>query len=760
MAKPFVYIGKNVPKVDAYEKVIGSAIYGHDLKLPGMLHGKILRSAHAHARIIKIDTRKALRLPGVKAVITAADVKCANLGFVADNPVLKGDKVRSYRDEVAAVAAISEEVAREACRLIEVKYRPLPPVFNVFEAMAEGAPLVHEDCPGNRVKFGYEFTHGDVDAALKRCRHVVSGEYSTHYQAHCCMEPCFALAAFGQGGQLTFYSSTQIPYLMQHRLSHVLGIPGHKIRIRQPVIGGAFGSKLDVYPYEAITALLAKAAGRPVRLLYDREEEFECSPTRQPMMIKMTTGCDKNGKLLARRCEALLDNGAYTSWGVTTPHIMLTGISSLYRVENVYFKAFSVYTNNPYAGAFRGYGNPQGTFANEQQMDELAAEAGFDPVEFRLINANEPNSVTPQNFRITTCGLKQCIEEAAKRIGFGRKRKPYEGVGIAGMFHVGGGARVYKSDACGVIAKLDDFGRLSLMTGATEIGSGSDTAMAMLAAEELGLPLDAVSIMNNDTDIGPWDVGIHASRMTFIGGNAVIRACRDIKSQLAPFAAKKLGADPENLVFEKGRITDTTDPEKSLEIDRCVRSMHFREQGEMVVGKAFYDPPNEFQARDLTGNISSTYAFAAHAVRVKVDPDTGKVKVLKFVAAHDVGRVINRLGLVGQIEGAIAQGLGYALTEQMQLDKGRLLNNSYTDYKMFLSRDMPREIELVFVETHDPEGPYGAKGVSEAGLIPTPAAVANALADALGTRMHHLPFTPETILRAIKESPGLQSGDG
>jgi xanthine dehydrogenase molybdenum-binding subunit len=356
MGEPFTYVGKNVPKVDAYEKVTGSATYGHDMKLPGMLHGRILRSGHAHARILEIDTRKAKSLPGVKAVITAADVKCGNLGFLGDHPVLKGDKVRSYRDEVAAVAAVSEEIAAEACSLIKVRYEPLPAVFDPFEAMREGAPLVHEDCPGNRPKFAYEFKHGDVEAALEKCEHVVSGAYETHYVTHCCMEPCFALAAFGHGSQLTMYSSTQIPYLMQHRLSALLGIPGHKIRVRQPVIGGAFGSKLDIYPYEVITVLLARAAGRPVRLLYSREEEFECSPTRQPMVIEMTTGCDKNGRLLARKCQAILDNGAYTSWGITTPHIMLTGISSLYRVENIHFKAFSVYTNNPYAGAFRGYG--------------------------------------------------------------------------------------------------------------------------------------------------------------------------------------------------------------------------------------------------------------------------------------------------------------------------------------------------------------------------------------------------------------------
>jgi CO/xanthine dehydrogenase Mo-binding subunit len=750
--QPFLYIGKNVPKVDAFEKVTGSALYGHDIIMPGMLYGKILRSKYAHARIVSIDTRRARSVPGVKAILTAFDVKCKNVGFLDDQPVLKGDKVRSFRDEVAAVAALTPQSAEEACRLIEVKYEPLPAVFDPFEAMKKGAPLIHENCPGNVPKHSYEFKHGDCESALKKCKFVVSGTYKTHYVTHCCMETCFTLAVFGRDGHLTLYSSTQIPYLLQYRLSDVLGIPGYKIRVKQPIIGGAFGSKLDVYPYEVITILLAQATGHPVKLTYSREEEFECTPTRQPMVIDMTTGCDHRGKLIARKCVVTLDNGAYTSWGFTTPHIVVTGISSLYRVENVFFKALSVYTNNPYAGAFRGYGNPQGTFANEQQMDELAAKVGIDPVKFRLMNANEPNSITPQGFKVTTCGFKQCIEEASKRIGFHLPKGPNEGVGIAGMFHVGGGARVYKSDACGAIVKLDDFGRLSIITGATEIGTGSDTGIAILAAEELGLPLDAVSVINNDTDVCPWDVGIHASRMTFIGGNAVIRACREIKEQLSQYAAEILSSQPSVLFFRDGKITDKTNPKKSIDIVTCVRSLHFRNNGEMFVGKAFYDPPNEFQSHDMRGNISSTYAFAAHAVRVKIDPETGKVKVIKFVAVHDVGKVINRLGLTGQIEGAIIQGLGYALTEQLQFEQGKLINNSYKDYKMLLSRDVPRDIEIEFVETQDPEGPYGSKGVSEAGLIPIPAAVANAIADALGKRIYDLPLTPEKILQALKLS--------
>lgn len=743
-------IGSRVPKIDAWDKVTGAARYGHDVVLPNMLHAKILRSTHPHARILSIDTRAAERVPGVRVVLTADRVRCGNLGFMQDNPPLKAGKVRSVRDEIAAVAATSEEAAQEACGLIRVEYEPLEAVYDPLMAMKRGAPRIHESTPGNVLRFGYHFASGDVDGALARSAHVVEGTYTTHFVTHACMEPCFALARWDPQERLLLYSTTQIPYLLQNHMASVLGIPGSAIRIKQPVIGGAFGSKLDTYPYEVITALLAREAGRPVRLLYTREEEFVNAPTRQPMIIKMATGCDERGRLTARRCEAILDNGAYTSWGITTPHIMLLGITSLYRVENVLLTAKSVYTNNPYSGAFRGYGNPQGTFANEQQMDELAEKASIDHVQLRLINCNEPGSVTPQKFRVTTCALRECIETCRDRIGYATPRRPHEGVGLASMFHVGGGGRVYKSDACGVIAKLDDFGRLVLMTGATEIGTGSDTAMAMIAAEELGIPVRNVSVINDDTDVGPWDVGIHASRTTFIAGNATLLAVRDIKGQLAPHAARRLGCGEEELEWSGGAIRMKGDPERSVPLDRIVRSLHFRDKGEMVVGKGFYDPPNEFQARDMTGNVSSTYAFAAHACRVRVDPETGRVTVLKFVAAHDVGRVINRHGLDGQMEGAIAQGLGLALSEQVRLESGRMLNTSFLDYKLLMARDMPRDLELHYIETDDPEGPYGAKGVSEAGLIPIPAAVANAVADAIGVRIRDLPLTPENVLAAMR----------
>ncbi|TET38476.1 MAG: xanthine dehydrogenase family protein molybdopterin-binding subunit [Planctomycetota bacterium] len=744
-------IGKRVPKVDAREKATGAAIFGHDLRLPGMLEGKILRSKRAHANFT-IDISKAEKIPGVVAVITAETYPhVKNLGFLQDNPALKKGKVCSYRDEIAAVAAVNPETAEDAINAIEVEYEDLPNVCDIEFACMENAPVLHEHAPDNILKHRYDFVHGDPEKALEEADFKVTSTYRLQYVAHCCMEPCFAAAQWDGPDRLTVYSTTQIPHLMQRDLGRVLGIPAAHIRIKQMVIGGAFGSKLDTYPYEIITCLLAKKTGRPVRIAFDREEEFIASVTRQPAVITVSHGCTKDGKLTARIFDAVLDNGSNSSWGATTPHIMANPVSSLYKVENVRMKAKMVYTNNAYAGAFRGYGNPQATFAIESNLDELAKVAGIDPLELRRRNFNEPGETTPQDLKITTCGMKECTEAAVEAIDYDKPLEEWEGVGFANMIHVGGGARIYLSDGSGVTVKVDDFGRVVIITGATEIGQGTDTAMAMIASEELGVPLENISILNSDTDYGMWDAGVHASRTTFIVGNATLRACRMVKEQLIEAAAKKMKIEPGKVVFEKGVFyPEGGSPEDGMKVDKVARSMHFRRQGKHPMATYYYDPPNELQdMKTLKGNVSSTYAYGTHACRVKVDPETGKVKILKFVAAHDVGKVINRQGIEGQLHGGIAQGIGYALMEDMVFEDGKLLNPNLLDYKLVMARDMP-PMELIFIETDDPEGPYGAKGIGEAGLIPTAAAIANAVESAIGARIRDLPITPEKVLAAIR----------
>ena len=752
------YIGKRIPKLDAYEKVKGQAIYIQDLELPGMLYGKILYSRYPHARIKHIDTSKAEKLPGVMAVITAYNTPEIRFGFIKDNMALKRDKVRSTRDEIAAVAAIDPDIAEEALSLIEVDYEELPAVFDPFEAMEEGAPLIHEENGSNILKIKWRFSAGDIEEGKKRSKYMVKDRFETTWVTHCCMGTHGCIAQFDPSGNLTMYSPTQIPHLAQRDFTTALqqmGIKG-RVRVIQTKIGGAFGNKLDTYAYEYIAILLAWKTGRPVKIVFTREEEFFATSPRQPAVIDIAQGCDENGKLTFRDVKMILDNGAYTSWGATTPTVMVLPISSLYRVPNVYYEAKCVYTNNTYCQAFRGYGNPQATWAVESSMDMLAEEAGIDPVEFRLINANEPGDVTPQKFRITTCALKECIEKVAKELEWekrrGKERDKSRGVGIACLMHVGGGARIYRSDGCGTIIKIDDFGNVDVMTGATDIGQGADTVVAQAVAEELGVRLEKVNVIWNDTAVCPWDVGVHASRTTFIACNSAIGAARILKEKLLSYASKLLGVPEDELDIKDGVVFAKDDPEKSMALDKLARKVHFRDRGNVLVADYYYDPPNEMYDKEMKGNISVTYTFGCHGVYVEVDKETGKVKILKYVAAHDIGRAVNPMLLEGQVEGGAVMGMGYALCERLISEKGRIMNTTFLDYKILTTLDIPPSIKSIFIETNDEAGPFGAKGIGEPGLVPTAPAIANAIYDATGIRLRRLPMTGERFI--------LEGGDG
>jgi len=750
-------VGKRIPKIDAVEKATGRAQYIQDLKLPGMLYGKILYSKFAHARIVKIDTSRAKALAGVHAVITGEDIPEIKMGVYKDNRPLKAGKVRSYRDEVAAVAAVDPQTAAEALKLIEVIYEPLPGVFDPEEAMQEGAPLVHEAHKSNVLKMPWKLHYGDVEAARQEAAYVIEERFSTTWVTHCCMGTSGAVAEFDPANNLTIYSNTQIPSLAQKDFLTALkamGLKDRRVRVIKPCIGGGFGSKLDTYAYEYISILLAYYTRRPVKVEFDREEEFIATSTRQPTITRIAQGCDADGKLLFRDISMILDNGAYTSWGATTPSVMMMPITTLYRVPNVRYEAKCVYTNNTYSQAMRGYGNPQATFAIECAMDMLAEKAGIDPVEFRRINANQPGDVSTQGLRITTCGLEQCIESVKKALQWEQPRQKGEGVGLASLIHVGGGARVYKSDGCGTIIKMDDFGKVDLFTGATDMGQGSDTVIAQIVAEELGLQVGDIHVIHSDTDVCPWDVGAHASRTTFVAGNAALGAAKRIKARILELGAKLLDTPLENLVLRDRCVMHKQDPEKRLEIGKLLRKAHFSHGGQMLMAEYFYDPANENMGKDFKGNMSMTYTFGTHGVKVHVDEETGKVRVLNYVAAHDVGKAINPMLLEGQVYGGVMMGLGYALTEQVILEKGKNRNPNFRDYKILTAKDVV-PIEAPVHETYDKDGPYGAKGIGEPGCVPTAPAVANAVYDAIGVRIKDLPITPEKVLAAIREKKGL-----
>ncbi len=772
-------IGQRIPKLDAPDKATGRIAYGHDIRLRGMLHGGILYSQHPHARVLKVDTSKAEKVPGVKAVLTAADNPGTLFGYGKDNTPFKGEVVRSLRDEVAGVVAVDEDTAQEALSLIDVTYEPLPALFSAQEAMEPGAPLIHPERRSNLFQ-RYSYDHGNLASGEDESDVIVENTFHLPYVAHACMETSVVVADFDHSGSLTLWSTTQIPFLLQRDLSEALDIPGNQIRIIQTAIGGAFGRGLDIYPYEPVAALMALKVGRPVRLSFSRYEEFLASPVRQPAEVTVRAGARRDGRITFRDVSIVLDIGAYVSWGSVTPLVMMETTASLYRVPHVRFRADCVYTNNPITGAMRGYGNPQSTFFVETIMDQLAEELKMDPVDFRVRNANTPNSETPQGLIITSCGMKECLEAVAASAdrniniqGSGstaRRDIPAQsdgskipapqsslkrGVGFAATLNVGGGARIYRSDGCGATVKVDDFGHVSLVTGSTEIGQGSETILAQIVAETLGVKIKDVTVINSDTDVKPWDVGVHASRTTFIAGNAAYLAAAQARSQIFETAAEVLGVMPDELVAQDGLVSVRGDKERTVPIDKIVRRRHFREGGQVVLGEGWYDPPTKLVDKDTyKGNISATYGFGAQMAEVEVDIDTGVVRVLRLACANDVGRAINPMAVEGQIEGGAQMGLGYALTEELLVKEGRVLNPDFLDYRLFTAADMPH-IETIIVETDDPGGPFGAKGVGEMGGTPTAAAIANAVYDAVGVRMTELPMTPERVLAALEANEKL-----
>jgi len=770
-------IGQRLPKLDAPDKATGRTVYGHDVRLAGMLHGRILYSRYPHARILSMDVSRALKLPGVKAVVTAADNPPTKFGYGKDNTPLKGEVVRSLRDEVAAVAAVDADIAAEALDLIQVEYEPLPAVFDAESALREGAPLIHAERGTNRFT-SYNYSHGDLAEGERESDVILEADYELPYVAHAAMETSVVVASFDHHGHLTLYSTTQIPFLLQRDLAEALGLEGSDIRIIQTAIGGAFGRGLDIYPFEPLAAMLARKAGKPVRVSFSRHEEFLAAPVRQPVQAHVRAGARRNGLVTFRDVRALLDIGAYVSWGSVTPLVMMETTASLYRVPHVRFVSDCVYTNNPITGAVRGYGNPQSTFFIETMMDRLAVALNLDPVDFRLRNANVPNEETPQGLKITSCGLKECLEAVAARadvgngkweVGGGRSeaggsvaaQEPSShvspptshlkrGIGFASTLNVGGGARIYRSDGCGATVKVDDFGHVSLITGSTEIGQGSETVLAQIVAEVLGVKVEEITVLNSDTDVKPWDVGVHASRTTFIAGNAAHIAALEARRQIFETAAEMLKVNADELVARGGHVAVGNNG-KSVDLAKVARARHFREGGQLIIGEGWYDPPTKLVDKDTyKGNISATYGFGSQMAEVEVDTETGKVRVLRLVCANDVGRAINPMAVEGQIEGGAQMGLGYALTEELLVKEGRVLNPDFLDYRLFTSADMPR-LETIIIETDDPQGPFGAKGVGEMGGTPTAAAIANAIYDAVGVRLTQVPMTPERVLKALDE---------
>jgi len=755
-------VGKSLPRKDDFLRATGRAMYTSDLSLPGMLYGKILRSPYPHARILNIDTRKAEKLFGVKKVVTGKDTPGVKYGVVGifpqtfDEYGLTIDKVRYIGDEVAAVAAISEDIAEEALDLIEVEYEELPCVFDPIEAMKPGAPKIH-DYAENNISLKIDRNFGEVEKAFREADYIREDEFLTQSVDHVPLELHAALANYDASGKLTLWATTQTPYYLHKHLERTLGIKGIQIRIIKPYVGGGFGDRSDgMSACDFCAALLSIKTEKPVKIMYTREEEFSTSRRRHPMRVYLKSGAKKDGTIFVRHLRIIADTGAYNSYGPVSINIPTSPITVTYRCPNVRYEGYLVYTNNQVSGAMRGHSHPQTHFAIDTQLDLIAKELGIDPIEIRLKNATKAGDITTSGAKIGSCGFTKCLNQVRDITGWDKKwgkLKEGKGIGIGTMsFASGAGFNFFgvPSSFSAATVKLMDDGTISLLTGASDIGQGSDGTLAQIAAEELGVSLDDIRVTSADTELTPVDFGTYSSRVTFMAGNAVKMAASDAKRQLFEVAADKLEANVEDLEARDRRIYVKGSPERGMSFTEAVLKTQEAKKGMPVIGKGFFYPRNIFNLVTGEGNITPAYSFGSYIAEVEIDKDTGKVKVTSFVAVHDCGTAINPMRVEGQLEGSVQMGLGYALGEELYIDKGQNLNPSFLNYRFPTALEMPK-VKSVIVEENEPEGPFGAKEASEGTVVPVTPAITNAIYDAIGVRIKELPITPDKLLKALEE---------
>ncbi len=744
-----VYIGLGLARSDAPLKVTGRAKFGSDHYKNDMLFGRVLRSPYPHAKILDIDTSAAERLPGVKGVVTGKPLAKPVGMFLQDEPLLATDRVRYRGEGVAVVGAVSEDIAEDALSLIRVEYEELPAVFDPESAMAEDAPRVHEDKENAIDKF--RVTFGDVERGFQDADIIVENRYTTGRVAHIALEPRSTLASYELGGKLTVEKSSQSVYGERALLSEALGIPQSKIRVVSSFVGGAFGSKEEPLALDAGATLLAMKCGRPVKVTHTREDEF-LTRLRHPFIIHARHGAKKDGSLTAVHYKVIIDNGAYTSLGTAVSRAASTLGGSLYRLPNYLAESVLVYTHHPPCGAMRGFGNPQITFAQEQQMDLLAAELGLDPVEIRLRNAVETGDETASGAVLKSCGLKECIQKAAERFGWAEKRKnpkPNRGIGVACGVHFTS-SRETALDCSAVTLKMNLDGSLILIAGTSEMGTGSDTLLGQIAAEILGVPPEEIEIIRGDTETTPFCLGIWGSRVTTMAGKATQMAAEEVRGLVAETVAEKLEVNPESLVFRNKKVFVPGSPGQGVDLADAVMSTVLRRNGQELITKAQYDAVSECLDEETgRGNYSQAWSFTAKFVEVEVNPETGFVEVQRLISSVDLGKAINPKGAEGQIEGSAQMGLGFALSEECVWENGLPVNATLVDYKMPASIDMP-PVDAILVESNDPYGPFGAKGLGEMALVGVAAAVSNAAHDATGVRIKDAPVTSEKVYFGLR----------
>ncbi|MBI4318123.1 MAG: molybdopterin-dependent oxidoreductase [Chloroflexi bacterium] len=748
-------IGQRAAIVEGAAKATGQARFTDDVRLPGELCGKILRSPHPHARLLNVDTSRAERLPGVRATLVGKETPGIRYGarplpgLEPDQQGLATSHVRYVGDEVAAVAAIDEDTAEEALQLIEVDYEPLTAVFDPFEAIRPEAPQIHDHSPGN-ISVKHLWNFGDVERGFAESDYIREDRFTTSPVGHCALEPHACMASFEPSGRLALWAATAAPFTCRAQLAMTLQMPESDIRIISPYVGGHFGSKVHMYPHYFCAALLSKKTGRPVKITLTRDEVFGTTLKRHPMTIWLKTGVKRDGTLVATDCRLIADGGAYRSSGAVVLLLAGTFLIVTYRLPNVRYEGYRVYTNKSISGAMRGFGAPQMRFAAETQLDFICRELGLDPVEVRVKNAIHSGDRLANKLVIHSSGMTECIEGVVEASNWEEKRGKMPcgtGIGIACSSYNSGDGMPMRPRS-GALVKIDEDGGVTLLTGVTNIGQGSDTAMGQIAAEELSISLADLRVVSGDTDFVPVHSGSYSSRGTLWGGTAVKYAAADARRQLVQVVAARLEVSTGDLEVGGCRVWVKGSPEKGMSFaEAAVASAVNR--GMPILGRGVYGGESAvFDPVTGEGNLSPAYSFGAQVAEVDVDRETGKVKLLKMYVAHDAGVAINPLSIEGQLHGSVQMGQGQALTEELVTDGGCILNASLADYHMPTCLDVP-DTESMVVETEDPTLPVGAKEAGEGTQISTVPAIVNAINDALGTRIVDLPITPDRILSAL-----------
>ncbi len=765
-------VGQPQRKIEGLAKSTGRAIYTDDLTLPGMLHGKILRSPHPHARIVSIDTTAAEALEGVHAVVTGRDMPITYgiIPWTPDEFPLCVDRVRYIGDGVAAVAAVDEDTAIRALAEIRVEYEELPPFLDPFDSLAAdgSTPWIHqpkkEGRNGNITKHVHlEF--GDVDGLMDGSDVVVEGEYHFEGTTHTPIEPHCAIGLFesggGPGGKLTVWSATQVPHYLHRELARVLEIDPARVRVVQPLVGGAFGGKSEPFDLEFCVAKLSMKAGRPVKILYTREEVFYAHRGRHPFHMRYRTGCRADGRLRSVDARIVLDGGAYASFGLVTTYYSGQLLCAPYAMPAYRFDSTRVYTNKPACGPKRGHGSVQPRFAFEVQMDKLAERVGLDPIDMRRLNFIGEHTRTVNDLRVTSNGFLECLDAVERSSDWREKfrKMPFgQGIGVAGSTYISGtNYPIYPNDMpqSAVQMQIDRSGRVAVFSGASEIGQGCDSLVAYIACEELGVPLDHVRVLRGDTDFTPVDLGAYSSRVTFMLGNAAIDAARKLRKMVCEAVAADWEVKPSEVLLAGGRALWAPDTARQMTVREAFNLAEARFGTLGATG--WYDTPKDVHGEYRGGTIgaSPAYSFTAHVAEVEVDVETGFVDVKKIWIAHDCGRALNPVLVEGQMEGSAYMGFAEAIMEEhvfkdAEHGRGGLHNApSLLDYRIPTSLDTP-ELESLIVESIDPEGPYGAKEAGEGPLHPSIPAIANAIYDAVGVRLDRLPFSPPAVWRALE----------